>query len=412
MTANPEPCKPWLALIGVGEDGVDGLSPAACRLVSQAELVIGGRRHLALVASLAPARSLPWPSPLTEALPQILRLRGRPVCVLASGDPFFYGVGAVLASHVAIDEILCLPAPSAYSLAAARLGWSLQDCTLLSLHGRALERIVPCLQPGAQILALSWDQTTPRRLAAFLAARGMGNSQLVVLEAMGGPRERVRRCVATDCSFDDIDALNTIALQIAATRGAVVIPLASGLPDSLFENDGQITKREIRAMTLAALAPLRGELLWDIGAGSGSVGIEWMLRHPANRAIAVEARPDRAQRIARNALALGTTDLVIVEGRAPESLAGLPRPDAVFVGGGAANDALLDAVWAALPLGGRLVVNAVTLETQAEATRRFNQFGGALTSIQIAHADPIGAFHGWRPARPIVQWSATKLEGL
>lgn len=399
----------WLTLIGLGEDGLDGLSPAARRLLSQAELVVGGERHLRLVGD-TPGERLAWPSPLTDAMPGIVARRGHPVCVLATGDPFFYGVGATLMRHVTPEEMLCLPAPSAFSLAAARLGWALQDCTLLSLHGRSFERVTPHLQPGARILALSWDETTPARLAGFLAERGMGGSRLTVCEAMGGPRERVRTCEAARFDLAGVDPLNTVAVEIVAGRGARVLPLACGLADEWFEHDGQLTKREIRAMTLSALAPRQGELLWDIGAGSGSVSIEWMLRHPANRAIAIEPRPDRAARAARNAAAIGTPDLQIVEGKAPAALADLPRPDAVFVGGGGTDPAVIDAAWAALPPGGRLVVNAVTLETQADLMARRTRLGGELVSVQIARADPVGPFHGWRAAMPVVQWAVTKPE--
>ncbi|PSC06686.1 cobalamin biosynthesis bifunctional protein CbiET [Alsobacter soli] len=399
---------PWLTLVGIGEDGVDGLSPAARRCVERAALVVGGARHLALVDGLGGGKRMTWPSPLTDAITRILEWRGRPVCVLASGDPFFYGVGATLAPHVPADEMQCLPAPSAFSLAAARLGWALQDCALLSLHGRAFERITPHLQPGARILALSWDGSTPGRLASFLAERGMGRSRFVVLEAMGGDRERINASIADDFAMPEVDPLNVVALEIVADRGALVLPLAAGLADALFENDGQITKRDIRAMTLSALAPRRGQLLWDVGAGSGSVGIEWMLRHPSLRTIAVETRPDRAARIHRNALALGVPELRIVEGKAPAVLEGLPAPDAVFVGGGATDPAVLDAAWSALADGGRLVVNAVTLETQAELMRRYAALGGDLTSIQIARADRVGPFHGFRPAMPVVQWAVTK----
>jgi precorrin-6Y C5,15-methyltransferase (decarboxylating) len=236
----------------------------------------------------------------------------------------------------------------------------------------------------------------------------MGGSRLTVLEALGGPHERIREATAEDFALGDIPALNTVAIEVVAERDAPILSLAAGLPDELFEHDGQITKREIRAITLSALAPRKGELLWDVGAGSGSVGIEWMLRDPANRAVAVEAREDRAARIARNALALGTPGLQVVQGEAPAALDGLPRPDAAFVGGGGSDAALLDAVWGALPAGGRLVVNAVTLEAQAELTRRHLQFGGDLVSINIARADAIGGFHAWRPAMPVVQWAATK----
>jgi precorrin-6B C5,15-methyltransferase / cobalt-precorrin-6B C5,C15-methyltransferase len=393
----------WLAIVGIGEDGLDGLSPAARRLIAQAALVVGGARHLKLAARAGEA-TLAWPSPIDDAMPAILARRGEPVCVLASGDPFFYGVGSLLMRHVAAEEMICLPAPSAFSLAAARLGWSLQDCTALSLHGRALEAIIPHLQPRARLLALSWDGATPGRLARLVAARGMGRSKLTICEAMGGANEKLRSVAAEDFAFDDVAALNTIALEVVADAGARVIPRAGGLSDALFEHDGQITKREIRAMTLAALAPRRGELLWDIGAGSGSVAIEWMLCDSANRAIAVERHPERAARIARNAAALGVPALQIVEGDAPEALAGLPRADAVFVGGGASNKDLLDHVRQALRPGGRLVVNAVTLEGQVELIRRFERDGGNLVEANISRAESVGRFHGWRPAMPVVQW--------
>jgi precorrin-6Y C5,15-methyltransferase (decarboxylating) len=396
----------WLSIIGIGEDGLDGLSPAARRLIAQAALVVGGARHLKL-AGLDGERTFAWPSPIEDALPRILARRGEPIAVLASGDPFFFGVGSLLMRHIAADEMICLPAPSAFSLAAARLGWSLQDCALLSLHGRALEAIIPHLQPRARILALSWDGATPANLARLLAARGMDGSRLVVCEAMGGPGERLREARAGEYSLSDVGALNTIALEVVA-EPARAIPLTSGLPDSLFENDGQLTKREARAMTLAALAPRRGELLWDVGAGCGSVAIEWMLRHSANRAIAVERTPERAARIARNAAALGVPGLEVVEGRAPAALAGLPPPDAAFVGGGASDGDLLDHVFAALSPGGRLVVNAVTLEGQAELVKRFETHGGDLVQVNIARADRVGRLHSWRPAMPVVQWTVEK----
>ena len=393
----------WLTIVGIGEDGLDGLSPAARRAIAQATLVVGGHRHLALAGVVAGA-TLAWPSPPEAAFPAILARRPEPVCVLASGDPFFFGIGSLLMRVVAADEMTCLPASSAFSLAAARLGWGLQDCALVSLHGRALETILPQLQPQARILALSWDGTTPARLAHVLAQRGMGRTQLTVCEAMGGPRERVRTATAGAYDFGAIDPLNIVALEVVADPGARVIPLAAGLPDGWFEHDGQITKREVRAITLAALAPRKGELLWDIGAGSGSVAIEWLLRHPANRAIAIERRAERGARIGRNALALGVPGLQIVAGAAPEALAGLPQPDAIFIGGGALAPGLLDLALAALASGGRLVVNAVTIETQAEMARRFAGLGGEMLTINIARAEALGGFSGWRPAMPVVQW--------
>jgi precorrin-6B C5,15-methyltransferase / cobalt-precorrin-6B C5,C15-methyltransferase len=399
--------KPWLSLIGIGEDGAEALSPAAKRLIAGAELVVGGKRHLALAGDFA-GEALPWPSPLTDAFPAILARRGRPVAVLASGDPFFHGVGSTLTRKIDADEMVCLPAPSAFSLAAARLGWAQQDCTLLSLHGHALERIIPHLQPGARILALSWDETTPKQLAALLTSRRMGGSRLVVCEAMGGPRERLMSARADAFALSPIDPLNTVGIEVTAEPGADIVPLAAGLADEMFEHDGQLTKRDIRAATLAALAPRRAEMLWDIGAGSGSIGIEWMLRHPQNRAIAIEAKRERAARIARNAARLGVPDLRIVEGTAPDALAGLPRPDAVFIGGGASRAGVLDTAWEALPRGGRLVVNAVTLETQAELIGRREAQGGELVTLQIAVAEPLGGFFGFRPALPVMRFTAVK----
>lgn len=398
---------PWLSIVGIGEDGRDSLSLAARNALAQARLVVGGQRHLALAAPLD-AETMAWPSPLANAIPLILTRRGTPTCVLASGDPFFYGVGTLIAAHVGAHEFACFPAPSSFSLAAARLGWSLQDCRVVSLHGRHLRRIIPHLQPGAKIIALTWDATTAGLLAALLQERGCGGSTLHVLEAIGGPRER-RRAARAECfDLEGIDPLNIVAIEVAADPNARLLPLTPGLPDDWFEHDGQITKRDVRAMTLAALRPFRGAHLWDIGAGSGSVAIEWALRDPANRATAIEARPERAARIGRNAEALGVPDVAVVTGRAPDALAGLPAPDAIFLGGGAGEPGLVEAAWTALPRSGRLVVNAVTIETQAALIALYREKGGDLTSIAIAHADPVGRFHSMRPAMPVTQLAVSK----
>jgi len=398
---------PWLTIIGIGEDGRAGLAPAALAALDRAEFVIGGARHLALVAPLS-ARTQAWPSPFAEGYPMILARRGRPTCVLATGDPFHYGVGAELARLIAPEEIVCFPHPSAFSLAAARMGWSLPDCDCVSLHGRALERIIPYLQPGARLLALSWDGSTPAQLAELLKARGMGASRITVLEAMGGPRERVRHSHADAFEIADIDPLNTIAIEVAAAQDAHIVTLAPGLPDAWFDNDGQLTKAEIRALTLAALAPKAGELLWDIGLGAGSVGIEWCLRHPRNRCIGIEERPERAERARRNALELGATALDIRIGRAPEALADLPAPDAVFIGGGASEAGVFDTAWAALKPGGRLVLNAVTLDTETLLGTLYSRHGGTMRRLALSRLEPVGGMHGWRAAMPVTQWVVTK----
>jgi precorrin-6Y C5,15-methyltransferase (decarboxylating) len=401
----------WLSIVGLGEDGADGLSPVARNLVAAADIVFGGRRHLALAGALIRGEPRAWPSPFDEGVAAVLAARGRNVCVLASGDPFHYGVGAVLARHVDPSEWVVLPAPSAFSLAAARLGWALADCVLLSLHGRALDLVRPHLQPGARVLALTSDADGPAATARLLADAGFGRSRLTVLEALGGPRERIRAAAADAFALDGIDALNTVAIEVAAAPDARIISRAAGLPDDLFEHDGQITKREIRAVTLSALAPCRGETLWDIGAGAGSVAIEWMLADVSLRAVAIEANAQRAARIVRNAAALGVPGLDVVHGTAPEALPMHRAPDAIFIGGGCRN-AVIDAAIAALRAGGRLVINAVTLETEALLIERHAALGGTLTRIAIERAEPIGGLTTWRPALPVTQWCWRKSHAL
>jgi precorrin-6Y C5,15-methyltransferase (decarboxylating) len=366
--------------------------------------VFGGKRHLGLAASLIRGAARPWPSPFDRAVEEVLAQRGRQICVLASGDPFVYGVGSVLARHVAPEETVVVPSPSAFSLAAARLGWALPETALVSLHGRTLDLIRPQLQAGARVLALTSDGAGPASLARLLAAIGFPASRLTVLEALGGPRERVRTTTAAQFDLATIDDLNIIAVEVVAESGARVIARVAGLRDDLFEHDGQITKREVRAITLSSLAPYRGELLWDIGAGAGSVAIEWMLADPSMRAIAVEARADRADRIRCNAAAFGVPGLEVVEGMAPATLEGLTQPDAIFIGGGASDPGLLDAAVASLRGGGRLVVNAVTLETESVLIARHAALGGTLTRIGIARADAVGGKTCWRPALPVTQW--------
>jgi len=394
----------WLSIVGIGEDGIEGLSATARALIGAAEIVFGGRRHLGLAASLIRGAARPWPTPFDGAAEEVRQHRGRPVCVLASGDPFHFGVGAVLARRIDAREMTVVPAPSAFSLAAARLGWSLPDTVLLSLHGRTLDLVRPHLQPGARILTLTSDGDGPAALAELLTRAGFGRSRLTILEALGGPRERMRNTSAAEFTFGSVDALNTVAIEVEAAPDARIVALTPGVPDDLFEHDGQITKREIRAVTLSALAPRRGELLWDIGAGSGSVAIEWMLADPAMRAIAIEARADRAARIARNAAAFGVPELALVEGTAPATLDGLSTPDAIFIGGGASDAGVLDAAARALRTGGRLVVNAVTLQTEALLLGRHSVFGGELIRLAVSRAQPIGAKMGWHAAMPVIQW--------
>jgi precorrin-6Y C5,15-methyltransferase (decarboxylating) len=412
--ASPQPAAlhRWLSIVGVGEDGIEGLNPAGRELIRSAAVVFGGTRHLALAAPLIRGIARPWPVPFDPTVAEVLELRGRAVCVLASGDPFFHGIGSLLSHHVSSEETWVLPAPSAFSLAASRLLWPLPQTVLLSACGRSFDFIRPHLHPGARILMLTPGHDAPAKLAGLLCRLGFGPSRITVLESLGGPRERIRSSPASSFDLETIAPLNTVAIEVAAESGARILPRAAGMADELFEHDGQITKREIRALTLSALAPRRGELLWDVGAGSGSVAIEWLLADVSLSAIAIERRGDRAARIARNAAAFGVPNLTLIEGSAPAALEGLAAPDAVFIGGGATTRGVMDAVQAALRPGGRLVVNAVALETEGVLLKFQSQWGGTLTRIAISRAAPIGGddarMTGWRSALPVMQWSWVK----
>jgi precorrin-6B C5,15-methyltransferase / cobalt-precorrin-6B C5,C15-methyltransferase len=399
---------PWLTIIGLGEDGLAGLGDEAKCCIASASVVFGGVRHLELAAALISGVRHQWLSPFERSVEAVVALRGTPVVVLASGDPFFFGVGVTLARQIDRSEMHVLPAPSSFSLAASRLGWALQDTTIVSLHGRPLDLIRPQLQPGSRILTLTSDEKGPVELAQLLAASGFGQSRLTVLEALGGVKERVTSHIVAEFSLKDINPLNICAVEVVGETGARILPLASGVDDGLFEHDGQITKREVRALTLSALAPRRGELLWDIGAGSGSIGIEWMLCDPSMRAIAIEGAAERCERIRRNAANFGVPGLAAVHGTAPEALAGLPSPDAVFIGGGGSEAGVMHAAIAALKIGGRLVANGVTTQMEAVLLEHHARLGGSLIRIDIARASPVGSMTGWRPAMPVTQWSWLK----
>jgi precorrin-6Y C5,15-methyltransferase (decarboxylating) len=399
--------KPWLAVVGIGEDGLGGLSAAARALVETAETLVGGERHLAMVPP-GSAERLVWQRPLTDTIGAIAARRSSRVTVLASGDPLWYGVGAVLARHFSRDEMMILPQPGAFSLAAARLGWAIADCAILSLHGRALDALRLHLAPHRRLLLLSEDGTTPRAVARLLTELGWGPSVLTVFEHLGGSREAMLSDEAQNWGERRTADLNTIALECRPGPDARPLSRLAGLPDDAFEHDGQLTKREVRAMTLAVLGPLSGETLWDIGAGCGSIAIEWLRATESGAAIAVERNPDRAALIARNAAALGLRGLQIIVGSAPQAVAGVDPPDAIFVGGGIADPELLPALWDALRPGGRLVANVVSLTGERAVIDWQARQGGSLTRIAISHAEPLGAQQGWRPQLPVTQLAAAK----
>lgn len=402
--------SPWLTIVGIGEDGWAGLSEPARQVIGEAHLLFGGARHLALVPERPDQVRHPWPSPFELAYERLLARRGEPVCVLASGDPMFFGIGASLAQRLPSAELRILPAPSSVSLAAARLGWALQDVQVIPAHGRPLARVNLHLASGARLLVLSADGSTPHQLAAQLSARGYGPSRLTVLERLGSACERRLECSAADWSAGvaDCAALNLIAVECRADPDALPLSRRVGLPDAAYEHDGQLTKRDVRAATLARLAPMPGELLWDVGAGCGSIGIEWLRADERCRAIAIESDAGRRALIERNRDALGVPDLVLIAGRAPEALEGLEAPDAIFIGGGLTIEGVAERCWSALKPGGRLVANAVTIQSEAFLVELRERIGGELTRISVAHAAPLGRFDGWRTAMPVTLLTAVK----
>ncbi len=397
----------WLTIVGIGEDGLDGLGAAARRAVGEARVLVGGKRHLAMVPETGQEK-ITWPSPFSTAFDMLLARRGTPVCVLASGDPMWFGIGASLSRLVPAEEMRIYSAVSSFALAASRLAWPLQDSITLSVHGRPIEILHPHIHPGAHLLILSENGDTPAAIAKLLVERGFGASRIAVLERLGGSEERRLDGIANAWHHPRGADLNLVAVTCMADGAAKLFSTLAGLPDDAFIHDGQITKRDVRAASLAHLGPLPGELLWDVGAGCGSIGIEWMRAHPSCRAIAIEAKDERRILIDQNRKRLGVPGLVIVAGEAPQALAGLTQPNAIFIGGGVSVAGVLEQCWNALSPGGRLVANAVTLQAEAILTEWRPKTNGTLTRISVAHAGPLGRFDGWRSAMPVTLLSAVK----
>jgi precorrin-6B C5,15-methyltransferase / cobalt-precorrin-6B C5,C15-methyltransferase len=400
----------WLAVIGIGEAGLTELSPLSRGLIDRASLIVGGQRHLAMIETQTP--TMAWESPLENSIAALLKYRGTPVCVLASGDPLCYGIGVTLLRYLPIAEMTIIPAPSTFSLACARLGWSLTEVETLSLCGRSPDLLAAILAPNAQLLVLSAGADTPQIVADLLTQHGYGDSRITVLGHLGGIQENQLTGIARSWHHVDIAALNMIAINCQIDRATTPLNRLPGLPDLAYHHDGQLTKREVRSITLAALAPMPGELLWDVGAGCGSISIEWLRSHPRCQAIAIEQHSQRLQLITDNMAALGTPQLQLVQGKAPAALVDLPTPDAIFIGGGLTVPGLLATCWAALRSGGRLVANAVTIESELQLLQWHQQVGGELTRIAIQRTQTIGGFLGWKPLKPITQLVVFKrLEG-
>jgi precorrin-6Y C5,15-methyltransferase (decarboxylating) len=396
-----------LTVVGIGADGWAGLGDAARAAVLAADTIVGSRRQLALLPP-TPGAHRPWPSPIDPLVDELVAARDGATCVLASGDPMLHGIGATLARRVGADRLVVHPHPSAFALACARLGWPAAEVELVSAVGRPPEVVAAALAPGRRLVAYVTGARGAADVARVLCDRGYGPSRFVVLERLGAPAERIRDGAAGAWGDRDADPLHAVAVECRAAPGTLVLPRTPGLPDAAYEHDGQLTKRAVRAVTLAALGPGPGELLWDVGAGSGSIAIEWLRAEPTARAVAVERRSDRAARAAANALRLGVPHLDVREGAAPAALAGLAAPDAVFVGGGVSGPGVLDACWAALRPGGRIVANAVTLEGERALHAARAQHGGQLLRLAVSHAEPVGGYEAWRPQLPVVQWSAQR----
>lgn len=413
----PEPpdARRRITVVGIGADGWAGLTEPARDRIRAADILVGSARQLALVPDPAGTR-ITWPSPLLPALPGLLAAHaGHSLCVLASGDPMFFGIGTTLVRLLGPDRVDVLPHPSSMSLACARLGWAWEDVEVISLVGRPIDQLRRVMWPGRRILVLSADGHTPAAVAGLLTRAGYGASDLTVLAQLGGPAQQILTARADGWAHPATDPLNVVGITCRATTSkpaagspAPGLSLVPGLPDQAYDNDGQLTKREVRAITLARLGPRPGQLLWDVGAGAASVSIEWLRSHPSCRAIAVESDPDRAARATANAAALGVTQLRVVTGSAPAALAGLPPPHTVFIGGGATVPGMIETCWDALAPGGRLMVTAVTLESERLVTEWYDRIGGDLVRVAISRAAPIGGFTAWRPMLPVTQWTVDK----
>jgi precorrin-6Y C5,15-methyltransferase (decarboxylating) len=397
-----------VTVVGIGADGWAGLNDAARALIDGAPVVLGGERHLAMLPDVPDQIRETWPSPLVEGLPDLMaRFEEHDVVAIASGDPLVSGVATTLVDLLGKDAVTVVPTLSSVALARARMRWSAESTEVVTLVGRDPHLVARSLAPGLRLLVLSSDGSTPGEVAALLTTAGYGASPMSVLSDLGSASESRVDSVAASWGDEPSPSLNVIAVELKSS-GARPLGFVAGLPDDAFEHDGQITKRDVRASALARLAPMPGQLLWDVGAGAGSVGIEWLRAHPTCRAIAVEARDERAERVSRNAATLGVPALTVVTGKAPDALQGLEAPHAIFVGGGATEDGLVDACWDALLPGGRLVIHGVTLETEALLAHRYASLGGELTRLHVEHAAPIGTFTGWTPARAIMQWAIVK----
>lgn len=397
---------PWLDVIGIGEDGVDGLSASALACLKSADVIIGGDRHHILTPNLK-AKRIAWPSPFDAMIDEIKSHRGNNIVILVTGDPLWYSVGARLLKAIPKEEVRFHPQLSAFQWAACRMGWSIADCETITIHGRPDSQFLPHLAPNVRMLLLTQDSESPKNVASMLTKLGFGKSRMTVLAALGGAGEERFESTAGDWG-PTVPDFHTLAIECIGDESARWFSRVGGLPDDAFLHDGQMTKKVVRSATISALAPYPDAHLWDVGAGCGSIAIEWMRAARGASATAIEPESSRIEMIRENSVRLGTEKIVIIEGRAPEALEGLQSPDAVFIGGGFTSENVFETCWNALRSGGRLVVNAVTVESEARLFDLQTKFGGDLSRLSVQQAEPVGRFKGWKPHMPVTQWTVVK----
>ena len=398
--------KPWLSIVGIGDDGLSGLSAKAVEVINQSEIVVGGERHLAFLTN-SQAEKISWDSPLNKTIEVIKNKRGRQVTILATGNPLWFGIGSTLLKHLPIEEVNIIPHPSIFSLVAAKLGWSIETVECLSIHGRHHDSLRKSFYPGAKLLVLTNDATSPSIVSQLLCEHRCKQSQMTAFAHLGGTQEKIFKETAENWNHSVPD-FHTLAIEIIIDADFIPHSTTGGLPDHCFENDGLLTKRDIRASTMARLIPIPGQLLWDIGAGCGSISIEWLRSVHNSSAIAIEPESHRRQFIENNATRLGVPNITIIAEKAPDCLNNLPAPDAIFIGGGLGSKGMIDQCFQALEPSGRLVVNSVTIENEKHLISALDQYGGELTRIAISHLSPVGSYRGWKPAMPVTQWSMIK----
>ncbi|MFQ3361058.1 MAG: precorrin-6y C5,15-methyltransferase (decarboxylating) subunit CbiE [Alphaproteobacteria bacterium] len=402
--------NPWLTIIGIGDNGLEGLSEKSISKINNAEYVFGGERHLSFIPDNGIKKIL-WKNPIKNSVDHIMSLKPRPVCVLSSGNPLWHGIGSTLLKYISIDEMLIYPSPSVFSLACAKIGWDSNDVEAVSLHTNPVSFIEKYLQPSVKLFLLTRDSKTPIEVADYLNKRGFNKSKFIIFENLGGVNENITRTTVESFGLKDISRLNVICIECIADTDANYYSCIPGLPNEIFNNDGQITKREIRAATIAKLTPFKDDLLWDIGAGSGSVSIEWMRSSKNLKAIAIECDSHRVEFLKKNAIELGVPNLEIIQGRAPDILAGLKKPNAIFIGGGLSGDngiAIIEKSINSLLPNGRLVINAVTIETEILLINNYKKYGGDLTRIAVSKIKKVGSSNAWDDYMPVVQWSYHK----